>query len=140
MLSSPIRVKLLGHDLQVGRVIASGTTFGFINKPPVRFELFVENVDTALVISFAARRDESKPNWHLQVDEIHGNSLGIVFFNPSESGTSGLTRPVGLLSRGDDIFRFMFQMDKLPENDCFRLTYEFYHRTYSKIENEVEKS
>lgn len=120
-------VRYLGQDLPNNQIVLSGVSFGYVDNPPVWFEVKVPDVESPLRISFSVCRDKSKPEFHFDIGKIQGNQLSLTFFNPSETGASGLTHPLGLLVLEGVVLGFMFHIDKLSGADSFRLSFEFYH-------------
>jgi hypothetical protein len=128
-MSSKFQVNYLGQNLPNNKVILSGTGFGHIGHQPICFEVKVVSFDMPLRILFDVKVDKSKPELSFEKGEIQENQLSLIFYNPSEEGSSGLSAPLGLLVLGNDLLGFMFHIDRLPNSYCYRISYEFYHGT-----------
>jgi hypothetical protein len=125
-LSSLFKVTSLGQNNKFNIPICSGLTFGWIEKELV-FKLEMESAEEPLLIKFYLRKDSSRKNVNVSIGEIKDNTITVDYYNSSESGTSGLSHPLGLIETGNNILGFMFHIDSLKDSDCYKISYEFYH-------------
>ncbi|HEY3932048.1 MAG TPA: hypothetical protein VGM58_06715 [Verrucomicrobiae bacterium] len=119
-------VKFLGHGLPNKIPILSGVTFGFFDQP-INFEIISEQIQTPYLVDFIVSKDKSKKPFELAFKNLAQDKLQIDFYNPSQSGASGLTAPVGILTLENKyILGFMFMVDVVGDSPGYRMTYEFY--------------
>ncbi len=118
-------VKTLGQDNQKLHRVHGGMTFGFLGKE-IYFEVTTTDVATPLRISFVVKSDESKPSVTFEVGKIVNASLALAFYNPPNSGKSGITSPIAILQSITDSLHLMFKVETSWGSECYELTYEFY--------------
>jgi len=131
------KVKYLGLDKKNLIPIKSGIGFGYIDKQLV-FEISTQESEEPLRVSFFAKINKLKKSPEFEIGKIKNNDLEVCFYNPSENGISGLQAPLSLLVVNADILGFMFYLDRVPNSESYRISYEFYHGKTPPVEG-VEK-
>ena len=118
-------VKSLGQNNSNNIPILSGINFGFIDMP-LFFEIQHEKIQSLLILELIVKNDKTKKTNELVNGGIKKNNWTLYYYNPS-IGTSGLTAPIGNQLFENEIFAFMFHIDRLEDANCYKLSYEFYH-------------
>jgi|AntAceMinimDraft_9_1070365.scaffolds.fasta_scaffold09872_4 hypothetical protein len=135
-MSKYFEVDYLGQDVELNIPIMSGVSFGYVDKELV-FEVRIQESQEPLRVEFYVKTDSSKKTPEFEFGKIKNNTLSLYFYNPSESGTSGLNSPISLLSIDSNILGFMFHIDSIPNAIAYRITYEFYHGSRPKVGGDI---
>lgn len=120
------KVTPLGRNVETNKSICSGVMFGFLNMP-LSFKVDSDFISGSLVVNFTVSRDKNFKEMEFRIGAAEGNIQQIYFYNPPKSGSIAIKSPVAIGAIGHDLLAFMFYADLLPDNDCYRMTYEFYH-------------